>query len=888
MGRQRSTSAQPGRGVRITRRVAVLATAGTIGALLVAAPAPAVVPATDRLYTTDADFDLGTLTDVNHDAPNGDQLQLDRTTAFFPFVNVALSGRGTAVRIDVDSGQILGEWATAPNGRFKNPSRTTVDRLGNVWVTNRDEAAGGRGSITRIGVTLGGTRVDAGGVPDALGGFLEGPFAYNTCVDRDSDGLIRTSRGAGDVLPWTNAGGLDDNGGVATAADECILNYTRTAGTNARTVAVDANNDVWVGGFGNRVHEKLSGVTGLPVPGTQFNLGCGGYGGFIDPAGTLWSATNGNGPLRYDTNTATGACLPGDRGNYGFGVDPMTGEVWHTFLTGNRVAKLAPNGALLGTFPHGKDTAQGVAVDRDGNVWVAHSILGAQMTVGHLLTDGTFVGNVTLPGGAGPTGVSVDSNGKVWVTNLQSNNAQRIDPDAGPIGGGGVPVGAVDLTVPLGGGAAPYNYSDMTGSVLGEITAPIGTWTVVQDGGVAGSLWRRVTWNTEAAGSEPPGTSITTEVRVADTLADLAAAPFGAIANAADFVLNGRYVEVRVTLRPDAAGVSPVLSDLRVQGARPTVLVYDGDTAADYNDPAVLGATLYDATSGLPVAGRVLTLSVNGIDTCVTGPTDAAGRATCTVVITQPAGAGTATAAFAGDSEYLASNDDSPFDVTLQETATLYTGPTPAAAGSLATLTGLLLEEGVLPIAGRTVQLTVGTGAGAQSCSGTTDAAGVVTCSVGALTQPLGPNPAMAAFAGDAFYEASQGTGEVLVYAVLDRGSFVVGDQSAQGDVNYWGATWWTTNALSGGLAPAAFKGFASTLSGPLDCGATWTTRTGNSPPPPDSVPEYMAVIVASSVSQAGSAISGDTPHVVVVRTHPGYSSDPGHAGFGTVVATVC
>ena len=44
-------------------------------------------------------------------------------------------------------------------------------------------------------------------------------------------------------------------------------------------------------------------------------------------------------------------------------------------------------------------------------------------------------------------------------------------PVAAPAGGGGVPVGAVDLTVDLGPGSAPYNYSDMTGSVLGEITA---------------------------------------------------------------------------------------------------------------------------------------------------------------------------------------------------------------------------------------------------------------------------------------------------------------------------------------------------------------------------------------------------------------------------------
>ena len=41
-----------------------------------------------------------------------------------------------------------------------------------------------------------------------------GPFAYNTCADRDADGLIATSRGLGDIRPWTNAGGIDNDGGV--------------------------------------------------------------------------------------------------------------------------------------------------------------------------------------------------------------------------------------------------------------------------------------------------------------------------------------------------------------------------------------------------------------------------------------------------------------------------------------------------------------------------------------------------------------------------------------------------------------------------------------------------------------------------------------------------
>ncbi len=431
-------------------------------------------------------------------------------------------------------------------------------------MSNRDEAQGGKGSIARLGLVTGGTRANADGSPNPVGDYLKAPYAYNTCVDRDSDGLLMTSRGLGDIRPWTNEGGADNDGGVTTAADECVINYTRVTGTFTRTVAVDANNDVWTGGLDND-HEKVSGATGQPVAGTQINFGCGGYGGLIDLNGTLWSARYGANLLRYEPGTNAGTCLDVSHGDYGLGLDPITGDIWHTALQGDRVYKLDQiSGAVLGSFSHFNFWAQGVAVDQAGNVWVAHSLNGSN-TVGHIRTDGTFVGNVALPGGSGPTGVSVDTNGKVWVANIHSSNAQRIDPSAGPIGGGGFPVGAVDMTVDLGPGAGPYNYSDMTGAVLGEITAPQGTWTVVQDGGVAGTPWGKVTWNTEPEGSEANGSTITVEARASDSEAGLAGESFVPVSNDTTFVLVGRFIEVRATLTASGDGTSPVLSDLRIK-----------------------------------------------------------------------------------------------------------------------------------------------------------------------------------------------------------------------------------------------------------------------------------------------------------------------------------
>lgn len=121
--------------------------------------------------------------------------------------------------------------------------------------------------------------------------------------------------------------------------------------------------------------------------------------------------------------------------------------------------------------------------------------------------------------------------------------------------------------------------------------------------------------------------------------------------------------------------------------------------------------------------------------------------------------------------------------------------------------------------------------------------------------------------------------------------SFVIGDENATVGtaVTFWGAQWWKDNALSGGAAPAAFKGFANSVQSPAVCGAPWSTDPGNSSDPPAGpLPETIEVLVASHISKAGRTISGDTAEVVLVATNPGYQSNPGHAGTGTVLAVLC
>jgi hypothetical protein len=127
-------------------------------------------------------------------------------------------------------------------------------------------------------------------------------------------------------------------------------------------------------------------------------------------------------------------------------------------------------------------------------------------------------------------------------------------------------------------------------------------------------------------------------------------------------------------------------------------------------------------------------------------------------------------------------------------------------------------------------------------------------------------------------------TSQLLLYAYPAAGNFAIGDlNSAIGTpVTFWGAQWSKVNRLSGGAAPDAFKGYetGTTPSG-------WITDPGNSAHPVDSVPTYLAVVVTSRVTQSGSTITGNAPHVVIVRTDPGYRGAPGHEGTATVVAAL-
>ncbi len=463
-----------------------------------------------RTYTLDADFDEGILTGLNHAAPNHDQLQLNQQSSTFPFIWVANSGEGTISKLDTRTGTELGRYRTAPAGYGTNPSRTTVDLNGDVWVGNRNG-----NTVTKVGLNENGN-----------------------CVDRNANGVIDTSTGGGDVKPWSGA----------TPGDECILlhvAFPAGQGSNVRMVAIDAQNNVYAGASNSGWFHYIDGYNGAILRSRTNSAGIN-YGGVVDPEGNLWIATLWSRRLlKYNPVTDTFQNINLPHTSYGLGIDKF-GHIWHSGFESRTISRIRrSDGTIMGTYaiPGGCDS-RGVAVEDNGDVWVANT---CSNSAGHLGNDGTNKG--TVPVGGAPTGAAIDGDGKVWITNLGTHNATRIDP-------------ATNATHTFAVGLSPYNYSDMTGHIIRNITTTRGTWAVIYDSGTSGTGWGTLTWH----GTTPADTSISGRVRAADTVAGLGAQAYAGVGNGVAFNgVTGRYIQIEMTLQTIRDGVTPVLYDVNIE-----------------------------------------------------------------------------------------------------------------------------------------------------------------------------------------------------------------------------------------------------------------------------------------------------------------------------------
>ncbi len=439
-------------------------------------------------------------------ADNG--LRLSTTSFNFNDLWIANTADDTVTRINTTTGAVVGTYPVGVNsGRNNdNPSRTAVDLDGNAWVANRANSSSGlQGSITKV----------------------RGGDCVTDCV-----------------LFNHNIGGP---GGVP------------------RALAVDANNDVWVGLYGERRMYHLNGEDGALI--ATYDIGLPTYGFAIDREGIIWIATqsgsHGIGAFDTNTNTLIGNWLaPSCANTYGLAVDSV-GNVWAGTWSCNTMIRVDrarfdadPREVSFQTIaPPNFTSNRGVAVDGNGFIWMVSSggdRLGQFNSAGTLLRTGATCDQ--------PVGVGVAATGNIWIACLGSDQAQEwyAPPSlAEPL--------RLERTVAVGDN--PYSYSDMTGFQLRAFTAPAGDWVQTFDCGFEGCGIEQVRWNAVV----PAGTTLSVRARTrpssgswSDWSADFTSSPANTSA-----LPWGRYVEVRIRMTTTEDELTPVVSSVDVDWQRP-------------------------------------------------------------------------------------------------------------------------------------------------------------------------------------------------------------------------------------------------------------------------------------------------------------------------------
>ena len=481
-------------------------------------------------------------------------LNVGEVDSTFPYIWIANSGAGTISKLAtrdhyrknpqtgeqelVKTGQELGRYRTGPSNG--NPSRTTVDQEGNVWVGNRDN-----NTITKVGL-----------------------FEFGNCVDRNGNGKIDTSTGKDDVKDWS--GYFGDGQGFANAQDECILQHVALSAngvstpSDIRMIAIDKDNNVFAGGHYQSSIFKVNGRTGEIINAVNTNGSF--YGGLIDKNGNLWAASryyHSGRIIKVSNDLSTFELIDAGVVVYGIALDKF-GKIWTTEVSSRFSAfdSANPVGTVKVFNQTGHYSAQGVAVDDNGDVFIAGS---SRALVGHYkqtFVNGQFDGVefvANYPVASSPTGVAVDGKGKVWSSNYEASSVSQITLAADP-------ANAVINTFDVG--YHPYNYSDMTGRTVRNLTNRQGTWEAIFDGATPDFEWKKLVWSLKK--QLPEGTTVTAYAKAANSKVELSKDynPVESNQTMKDKkgeLIKGRFIKVKFSLTSANQESTPEITGIDLQ-----------------------------------------------------------------------------------------------------------------------------------------------------------------------------------------------------------------------------------------------------------------------------------------------------------------------------------
>lgn len=541
-------------------------------------------------YTSNFDFEKGRVSGVEYTTV-ADQLQLTEKSAALRYLWVPNS-EGTISKVDVLTGRELGRYRTGPPEVNSQPSRTTVDLLGNCYVANRYS-----GTLVKVGLS-----------------------ELGQGIDRNGDGILQTSH------DLNGDGDITGDELLAWGADECVLWETSlipsaegnfVPGTftgpyqndwgypGVRGVAVDVHGNVWVGTLETKKFYYLDGTTGrilrfVDVSPVNHRT----YGAVLDRSGILWASSHDrNEVLRLDPATGAFTVIPLGHFSYGISVDRQ-GHVFVSGWNSSRLSRLDSATATIDWSVAAENEGRGVAVTDDGDIWTAHS--GPGLVVRRSNT-GAF--KASIPAGNQPTGVAVDSRGMIWAVGLGDEYIRRIDPSRN----------VVDLTKRILCAYREgyhYGYSDMTGNMARNSTTRIGFWTVVHNGKVPNVPWGLLTWQ----GDEPDGTTIGVRVRSSNNQQTWSLWESVRNGVALHATPPGQFLEIEVTLQSSRPEATPVFYGLTVQPASEAnygVKVYTQDFTGDVGPEWSANLVAVTPTGGRRFLGefgnQTVTLTLNNL-----------------------------------------------------------------------------------------------------------------------------------------------------------------------------------------------------------------------------------------------------------------------------------
>jgi hypothetical protein len=439
-------------------------------------------------------------------------LVLDMTQVSFnlKYIWIANSPENTVSKLDCKTGQELGRYAVC-----LDPSRTSVDLDGNVWVGCR-----GDGSVAKIAAEK------------------------SACIDKNGNGVIDTSTGSTPL-----------NFGL----DECVRFVVNPGETSyARAAGVDKDNNVWIGYYTTLRLRKLASADGKLLD--TIDLPASPYGLTIDQKGIIWVQGDFQNLIRVDPATKQINTFLFPASAYGINVDKF-GRVW--VASGDTATVFDPVTSQFTVVQGIASGGRGVAASVDGYIFTAADGFGGVSMINGNVWPPVVEANIP-GGGASPVGVALDFEGYVWAINQSTNNASKIDPKTQQV------VGVYPV------GASPYTYSDMTGYTLNFFTAPKGRYDALFFGKGGSTPLATVpaqhTWQWLDAQVElPEGTSLRIRLRAAGTATELKGQAWSANLEFPPAVfpydlkphgLKGQLLGAEVQLVTKDKKLSPVLKSL--------------------------------------------------------------------------------------------------------------------------------------------------------------------------------------------------------------------------------------------------------------------------------------------------------------------------------------